>query len=99
MSDGSGFPPVTGGDTNGGGKLATATKFLIDANALVSQFGPLVGTSILTVKMMIALLKSQGVDVASFEVEAGRLEGELTKLQSSIDEFNAKYPRPVEPGI
>ena len=90
----SGFEPLpeTGAGTTGPsggtrGKIDLVTAHLQDLTKFVSTFGPLVGSSILAGKMMIALLKSNGVDVAEFEVEIARLEGELQGLQADINAF------------
>lgn len=76
------------GDTR---KTTGVEQALTDANAIISQFVPLVGLVGVAVRAVIALAKANGVAVATFEEEMAKYNAQLSGLDAAIAEFRAKY--------
>lgn len=62
-------------------------KKLDGVNALVLGIQPLIGSSMLLVRMLIPLLKKHGVEVGPFEAEVAKFDAQNAEFQNAINAF------------
>lgn len=62
-------------------------KKLDGVNALVLGIQPLIGSSMLLVRMLIPLLKKHGVEVGPFEAEVAKFDAQNAAFQDAINAF------------
>lgn len=60
---------------------------LATANMLAGALPVLIQTGALTIRMIVALFKHHGVDIAPFADEIARMDTGLGSLQDAIEEF------------
>jgi hypothetical protein len=82
------------GENPTGNKVEQA---LLEANAIMAQFVPLIGVVGTTATLLVALAKKLGVDTKAFEDELANLDAQRAGLRSALDEFRAKYPATASP--
>lgn len=70
-------------------------KALMDANAVMTQFVPLIGIIGVGVRATIALLRQNGLnkEADEFEVEMAKYDAQLKGFGDAIADFRARYPR------
>jgi len=68
-------------------------KRLDGVNDLLIGIQPLIGSSMLLVRMLIPLLKKHGVEVGPFEAEIAKFDAQNDAFQQAINQF----PRSVPP--
>lgn len=74
-----------------------AEQTLIDINAILAQFIPLVSLVGIGVRATIALLRQNNPEAAQeFEAAIAKYDAQRAALGTAIDEFYAKYPLPPE---
>src|SRR4051812_5459155 len=75
-------------NTGGSSRSEQIAAALATANMLAGGLPLLIQGVSLSVRMIAALFRHQGIDIGPFQAEIARFDSSLTGLQGAIDEFH-----------
>lgn len=76
--------------TSGQARLATQ---LAGINDVLMQISPLIGSSALLLRLIVAIAHRTGTDIQAFAQEIADHDAKLSSAQAAIDQFNAEHPQ------